>query len=62
MDNMCEKINDYVFHYSPYTKMWSAIHRDHYREFWNDYDNDNIIRSSELESLMADLNMDLQQE
>ena len=43
---------DWVFHFNPYTKLWAAINRSNYSEYWNDSDSKNIIRSKEINTLV----------
>jgi len=30
-----EHFHDYVFHYNPYTELWSAFKRDQYAKYFN---------------------------
>lgn len=45
-------LNDWVFHFNPYTEMWAAIPRDEYQTYWSDYNNANILRSKHLNTLV----------
>lgn len=42
----------FVFHYNAYSKLWSAIPRDSYNDYWNDTNHPDIIRSTEINTLM----------
>jgi hypothetical protein len=58
MKNINEAVNDevlygYVFHFNPYTKIWSAIPRDNYSEYWNDANLEGVIRSSKFETIVS---------
>lgn len=33
--NYKEELYNYVFHFNPYTQLWSAIPRDIYLEYWS---------------------------
>ena len=45
-------INNYVFHYNKHTGTWSAIPRDLYKEYWNDAENTQILRSQNINTLV----------
>jgi hypothetical protein len=45
-------LNDWVFHFNPYTEMWAAIPKDHYQDYWNDYAHADILRSTHLNTLI----------
>ncbi len=30
-----ERLQNYVFHYNPFTQMWNMIPRDSYVDYWN---------------------------
>jgi len=30
-----ERLNNYIFHYNPYSKMWNMIPRDSQVDYWN---------------------------
>ena len=49
---MKEHLYDWVFHYNPYTKQWSAIPRDSYKEYWNDTNMKGVIKSSSHKTLL----------
>jgi hypothetical protein len=49
-------LHDYVFHYNVFTHMWNAIPRELYLEYWRDYKIEGVLRSKELETLLALLN------
>jgi hypothetical protein len=41
----------FVFHFNPFTGLWSAIHRDDYLQYWSDSNNTRTIRSSSIDTL-----------
>ena len=43
---------NFVFHYNPYSNLWSAIPRDLYDSFWSDYNTPGILRSSSIDTLL----------
>ena len=43
---------DWVFHYNPYQKIWAAIPREKYTEYWNDYDSPGVLRARSQEHLI----------
>lgn len=42
---------DFVFHFNPYTSLWSAIHRDDYLQYWSDGGHPRVIRSKSVDTL-----------
>lgn len=46
-------VYNYVFHFNPSTKMWSAIPRDEYLQYWNNpiKDVDGVLRSKDVNVL-----------
>lgn len=49
-------LNDYVFHYNPYTAYWNAIPRDVYNEYWSRHDHPSIIKSKDIFTLLEKVN------
>ena len=45
-------INNYVFHFNVHTQIWSAIPREHYKEYWNNHESPHILKSSQIETLI----------
>lgn len=45
-------LNNWVFHFNPFTDTWYAIPRDHYLEFWSNPTSDNVLRSSNINTLL----------
>lgn len=45
-------LHDWVFHYNPYTNSWAAFPRDYYTQYWNGYDDKNILRSKHINVLV----------
>jgi hypothetical protein len=52
-DSNDEILYNWVFHFNPYTKMWAAIPRELYNDYWNDSNLEGIIRSSKYETLIT---------
>ena len=44
---------NWVFIFNPFTKLWNAVPRDKYLEFWSDHDHADVIKSSKIETLLA---------
>jgi len=49
-------LHDYVFHYNVFTCVWNAIPRELYMQYWSNYEVEGVLRSKELETLIALLN------
>jgi len=47
-----ESLYDYIFHYNHFTKLWAAIPRDRYNDYWNNIESDEIIKSKDIKTLM----------
>lgn len=45
-------LHHYVFHYNTLNNTWNAIPRDQYKEYWNDFENEHILRSDKIETLI----------
>jgi hypothetical protein len=41
----------FVFHFNPFTGLWSAIHRDDYLQYWSNSNNPRVIRSKSFSTL-----------
>jgi hypothetical protein len=46
-----EILQDWVFHYNPYIKLWAGIHRDLYQHYWTNINHSDIIFHTNLESI-----------
>lgn len=46
-------LNDWVFHFNPYTSQWAAVPRETYNEYWNDYKNNRVLRSKDINTLLG---------
>jgi len=44
---------DYVFHYNGHNKMWAAIPRELYTDYWADYNKSGILRSKSIKTLIT---------
>jgi hypothetical protein len=51
-----DKLFNYVFHYNPFNKLWSAIPRDSYQDYWDGTKNKGILKSKEIKTLMELIN------
>lgn len=45
-------MNDWLFHYNPYTKQWAAFPRESYQLYWSQYKHASILRSRHLNTLV----------
>lgn len=43
---------NWVFHFNPYSNTWVAIPRDKYNEYWDNYNHPDILRSSNINTLL----------
>lgn len=43
---------NYVFHYNHYTDIWSAIHRDNYKDYWNNSEDPRILKARDITGLL----------
>ena len=53
---------DWVFHYNPFTELWTAIYRDDYNAYWNEHNCKRCLRSkniSDLKELLYQLKGDV---
>jgi hypothetical protein len=50
-----ENLNDVIFHFNPYNKLWRCCNREHQIEMFNGNKN-NIIESSSIDVLLGLLN------
>jgi hypothetical protein len=47
-----EKLYDYLIHYNPYTKLWSAVPRDLYPAYWSNRKVEGVISSKKIKTLI----------
>jgi hypothetical protein len=47
-----EFMNDWLFHYNPYTKIWSAFHRQDMVKYFNGEKTSTIIQSNKQSTLV----------
>jgi hypothetical protein len=47
-----EQLQQYVFHYNPFTGNWHAIPRDKYVEYWSNPNTKGVLKSSQIKTLM----------
>jgi hypothetical protein len=43
---------NWIFHYNPISKVWNAIPRDKYNDYWNNINCDDIIKSTQISTLV----------
>ena len=47
-----EHIDGWVFTYSPHDEKQKAVNRDNYSKLWSDVNNEAVIKSSKVETLI----------
>jgi len=47
-----EYLQQWIFHFNPYTKLWSGFHRDNYIDYLNGMGGDNIYTSTSMGELL----------
>ena len=47
-----ECLHNWVFHYNPFNKLWNAIPRDLYNDYWSNSNHPGIIKSSKVSTLV----------
>ena len=47
-----EFMQDWVFHFNPYTSLWNAIPRHLYNGYWSNYEIKGILRSKDINTLL----------
>ena len=59
MNEILNKCGDvlyhYLFHYNKHDRMWHAIPRDQYVDYWNGTCGDNCLKNVELSELILDI-------
>ena len=50
--NQNDCLYNWVFHYNPINKVWNAIPREKYNEYWSDISSDNLIKSTQISTLV----------
>ena len=51
-----EFMNDWLFHYNPYAKVWSAFHREDMVAYFNGAKPESLLQSSKQTTLLELLN------
>jgi hypothetical protein len=51
MTDTSDYMHDWVFHFNPYTKLWSAIPRDLYNKYWDNHELEGVLRSRDVNTL-----------
>ena len=54
---MKEVLNDWIFHYCPYSKKWKSSTRENMKDLFNNVDSKNVIKSSKIETLVELINV-----
>ena len=47
-----EELYNHVFHYNPYEKLWNAIPRDVYLEYWSNRNVEGVLKSKDINTLI----------
>ena len=47
-----EYMHDWVFHFNPYNKLWSAIPRDLYTKYWDNDETEGVLHAKEIDTLI----------
>jgi hypothetical protein len=47
-----EYLQHWVFHFNPYTRVWSGFHRDHYVKYLNGVGGSNIYSAPSMDKLL----------
>lgn len=50
--NKKDALYNWVFHYNPMTNIWNAIPRDHYNLYWDNFDSESVIKSTQITTLI----------
>jgi len=51
--NKTEFLQQYIFHYNPYTQMWAAVKREHSDKYFNGTIEDHlIVRHSNIQAII----------
>jgi hypothetical protein len=43
---------NWIFHYNPMNKLWNAIPRDLYNQYWDNLNNKQVIKSTQISTLV----------
>jgi len=47
-----KELYNYVFHYNYHEDLWHAIPRDQYKDYWNNKNSKNFLKSGDVNTLM----------
>lgn len=53
---MNKNLYDWIFHFNPYEKIWSAVKRDNYNELFNNYKSNKVLKSKNINTLQEIIN------
>lgn len=45
-------VHEWIFNYNEYIQQWQATRRENYKELFNDYINDCVLRSKDINTLI----------
>ena len=45
-------LEDWIFHFNSFTEEWAAVPRETYNEYWNQHNHPDVLRSTNLNSLL----------
>jgi len=57
MKSQAEFLQEYIFHFNPYTKVWSAFPRNCSNDYFNGIKNDKIISSEDVNHIIEYLKL-----
>jgi len=56
MSESLEHLHNWIFHYNAYTKLWAAVPRELYNDYWSNFDLEGVIKSSSFKTLIEIIN------
>jgi hypothetical protein len=51
-NNVEDCLYGWVFHYNPMLRLWNAIPRDRYTNYWNESEDENVLKSTQISTLV----------
>ena len=48
-----EAINQYIFHFNPYTKKWAIVPREHYQAYFNGATDIPVVENEDISVLLT---------
>lgn len=46
-------MQDWIFHFNPYSRLWNAFPRNNYNDYWNNYELGGILRSKDINTILS---------